>query len=304
MTWPDSSRRATIGLSYRGSTIAVGVSSRTAGAIDSVIWRGTQFINTYDHGRQLQSAVSFNGYGECFNPTEAGSVADGTGPHSTSLLLALELGARRLRTRTQMAYWIETGSRAGECPKGIGPYRTSLSDVVLTKEVLLGAEGVANAIAVRVTYKTPIPRGPATFEALTAYLPPAFSTFWSLDPRSGTLQPLSDGPGEQGAPIIFSTQDGSRALGVYSPDLPQAQYPDAGYGRWRFDTLPGAGNATVKWNCVFRTLSTAEFQTFACYVLVGDLRVVRSGLKALAARLLPKGPTGAALDPEGNSAKR
>ena len=42
--------------------LAVGVSSRTAGAIDSLTWGGTQFINARDHGRELQSAAAFDGY--------------------------------------------------------------------------------------------------------------------------------------------------------------------------------------------------------------------------------------------------
>jgi hypothetical protein len=55
---------ATEGLFYSGS-------DRTALAIDSVVWNNVEFINQWDHGRELQMAVT-NGSGECYNPTEAG----------------------------------------------------------------------------------------------------------------------------------------------------------------------------------------------------------------------------------------
>lgn len=44
-------------------------SSRTAGAVDSLVWNEKEFINAWDHGRELQYAVT-TGDGECFNPTE------------------------------------------------------------------------------------------------------------------------------------------------------------------------------------------------------------------------------------------
>jgi hypothetical protein len=49
--------------------------SRLAGAIHSLQWNGKEFIDSADHGRQLQSACSFDNArhanAETFNPTEA-----------------------------------------------------------------------------------------------------------------------------------------------------------------------------------------------------------------------------------------
>ncbi len=47
----------------------LGTSSRMSGGIDSVVWGSKEFINAWDHGRELQLAVT-SLYGECFNPTE------------------------------------------------------------------------------------------------------------------------------------------------------------------------------------------------------------------------------------------
>ena len=40
-----------------GYYVYAGTSERTAGAIDSLVWRDKEFINNYDHGRQLQVHV-------------------------------------------------------------------------------------------------------------------------------------------------------------------------------------------------------------------------------------------------------
>ncbi|HEY4259325.1 MAG TPA: hypothetical protein VGM98_04160, partial [Schlesneria sp.] len=78
---------------YGGSEIAITTTTRLAGAIHSLTWKGQEFINSVDHGRQLQSASNFDAGStftpETFNPTEAGSVDDGAGPKSSSRLLHL-----------------------------------------------------------------------------------------------------------------------------------------------------------------------------------------------------------------------
>lgn len=64
---------------------------RLAGAIRSLTWDGKEFIDSQDHGRQLQSAANFDCgkpfVPEGFNPTEAGSRRDGAGDRSSSKML-------------------------------------------------------------------------------------------------------------------------------------------------------------------------------------------------------------------------
>lgn len=77
------------------SEIVITTTGRLAGAIHSLQWNGKEFIDSHDHGRQLQSAASFDCalakefWAECFNPTEAGSRADGVGEKSSSKRSAL-----------------------------------------------------------------------------------------------------------------------------------------------------------------------------------------------------------------------
>jgi hypothetical protein len=232
------------------SEIVITTTRRLAGAIHSLTWDGREFINSTDHGRQLQSACSFDNTptanAETFNPTEAGSRRDHIGPTSTSRVLELSAEGDRLRTRTQMAFWLAPGERSdGQLARNTNP----LSDYVLTKDVRIGNGRWPQALDYRVTFTVPTNAQHtfAQFEALTGYLPPEFDTFWQFNPQTQKLQPLPDGPGEINHPVVLATADGRHAMGIFAP--PQAQPSTTGptYGRWRFKA-----ERVVKWNCVFR----------------------------------------------------
>lgn len=266
------------------SEIVVTTTARTAGAIHSLTWNGMEFVDSFDHGRQIQSASNFDcGQAfvpEVFNPTEAGSLADGRGPTSTSRLLELSAKGNELVTLSRMAFWLKPGEKsAGHPARNTGP----LSDHYLAKRVTVGYKTFAHAIEYRITFLVPNEKHTyAQFEAVTGYMPPAFGTFLRFDPKAGKLQPLSDGPGEQPDPVVFATADGTHAMGVYSPDQPSKGFETAGYGRFRF-----AAEKVVKWNCVFRSkakegVAGGEYQ-FRCFVVVGtraDCEATLAGLRA------------------------
>jgi hypothetical protein len=232
------------------SEIVITTTTRLAGAIHSLTWDGKEFINSTDHGRQLQSACSFDNKptanAETFNPTEAGSRRDHVGPTSTSRLWELSAKGNRLHTRTQMAFWLAPGERSdGQLARNTN----TLSDYVLTKDVRIGYERWPQALDYRVTFTVPTNAQHrfAQFEALTGYLPPEFDTFWQFNPRTKTLEPLSDGPGEIMNPVVLATANGQHAMGIFAPPQPQPDTTGPTYGRWRF-----RAEQVVKWNCVFR----------------------------------------------------
>jgi hypothetical protein len=269
------------------SDIVIATTDRLAGAIDSLQWGGKEFIDSHDHGRQLQSAASFDCaspkefWAECFNPTEAGSRADGTGKKSSSKLLQLTAKGAELRTTTQMAFWLAPGEKSFGRP---ALNEKVLSDHQVSKRVRIGYKEVANVIEYEVTFH--IPKGErhnyAQFEALTGYMPPEFAKFWTFRPSSGELEELSDGPGEQEYPVVFANADGTHAMGVFSPDQPSPGFEKAGYGRFRFKD-----EKVVKWNCVFRLRNEKGVGTgdhrFRSYVAVGTLEDVKQALGAVAA---------------------
>ncbi|MBN2095149.1 MAG: hypothetical protein JW727_03820 [Candidatus Aenigmarchaeota archaeon] len=276
---PKPNATSEIVAEFDGDNVTIKTSERTAGAISSLTWRGMEFINSYDHGRELQSACSLDSYSECYNPTEAGSAADGKGNTTKSVLRFLEASENRLAAKTQMAFWLKPGQTSSYCTGATSAMNTvNVSDYVVSKEVAIGYEGIDNVIEYEITFTVPEARSYGVFEALTGYMPPEFSRFWKYDPETKRLYAISDGPGEQGYPLIFATPNATYAMGIFSPDLPAHQGAHLGYGRWRFpeSQYPGAGNACVKWNCVFREygLEKDDEFTYRCYPIIGSLNDV------------------------------
>ncbi|MEI8380832.1 MAG: hypothetical protein WCJ09_11930 [Planctomycetota bacterium] len=275
---------ATIRAPYGGSEIVIKTTSRLAGAIDSLRWNGKEFIDSTDHGRQLQSATSFDAGStftvETFNPTEAGSVDDGAGAKSSSRLLHLIAKENYLQTTSQMAFWLSpTGNSGGKPAKN----STVLSDHLVTKRVRIGVGKLSNVLAYDVSFNLPVGEKHhyAQFEALTGYMPAEFSKFWKFNPESMALEPLDDGPGEQPFPVVLATESGSHAMGIIARDPTPRGMTGPGYGRFRF-----RHEKVVKWNCVCRLRDDqngipATDYLFRQYVIVGDLDSVTSSLTAI-----------------------
>lgn len=264
-----------------GSEIVVKTTARLAGAIDSLTWNGKEFLDSFDHGRQLQSATNYDAgvtpiRAETFNPTEAGSKSDWRGPRSTSFLLESKIEGTRLTTRSRMAFWLLPGETSSGQP---ARNTTALSQHLVEKRVTLGAGGQAHAIGYEVTFLLADGRPFASeghthgvFEALTGYMPAEFSVFEVLPAGSTEPQPVDDGPGEQSHPLLFSTPDGRYAMGIFAAER-MSGLAGPTFGRFRFP-----GEKVVKWNCVYRTtsaepLARTSFQ-FPMTVAVGDRETV------------------------------
>jgi hypothetical protein len=268
------------------SEIVVKTTARVAGAVDSLTWNGREFLDSFDHGRQLQSATNFDAgvqpiRAETYNPTEAGSKSDWCGPQSTSVLLAAMASGTRLSTRSQMAFWLRPGETSGDQPARNG---TALSSHQLEKTISLGGRPHVLEYDVRFTLTTGKPFASeghthGVFEALTGYMPAEFSVFETLPAGETELRAIDDGPGEQPHPLVFSTPSGSHAMGIValntSPDLTGPTY-----GRFRFP-----GEKVVKWNAVYRTRTASALEQtafpFRLRVIVGDRAIVRETLHAV-----------------------
>lgn len=265
------------------SEMIITTTSRLAGAIHSLRWNGKEFIDSADHGRQLQSASNFDDgqpfIPEVFNPTEAGSVSDGAGPTSSSRLWSLQATGNRLTTVSQMAFWLRPHEKSAGHP---ARNKTVLSNHWLKKDVRIGIPGHPQVLQYDVTFI--VPEGErhtyAQFEAVTGYLPSEFSQFWKFDPQERRLVTLDAGPGEQAYPVVLSTADENFAMGVFSPDQPSAGFEAAGYGRFAF---PQA--RVTKWNCVFRVRNPEGVRTgsyhFRSFVVIGTKAAVETDLRAL-----------------------
>jgi hypothetical protein len=254
------------GFTFGTNAMRLSMHDYTGWAVCSLKYNGVEMIDGYDHGRCLQSAVSFDGMGEGFNPTEAGNVADGLIPNpSTTLLFAQLNGGDRAATEVEMAFW--QGGRSRH---------------VHRKWLYAGLLG-RNIVEHRIAFEIPANELHATgqFEILTGYMPATFSKFLVWNPITGSTASLSDGPGEQSLPVIFCNAYESLCMGAYSP-LPLVQ---GGYGRWRFVgnqcmTQTGA-TGCVKWNMVTRYANPKGTYRFHVLTTVGTLTEVKSNLALL-----------------------
>ncbi len=265
------------------SEIVIKTTTRLAGAIDSLTWNGKEFIDSFDHGRQLQSASNLDAgspiLAETFNPTEAGSRNDRRGNTSSSELLELRASANELTTTSKMAFWLAPGQKSGPNP---AKNTTVLSSHKLTKQVKIGHKDLPNVISYNVTFTLPPDERHthAVFEALTGYMPPEFGEFLQFNPVTEDLEPLDDGPGEIPFPVVLTIPGGSHAMGIYAPPQPAPHTVGPTFGRFRF-----TAEKVVKWNCVFRVtgsdgLSPGTY-SFRMFVIVGDLATVTDAMRAL-----------------------
>lgn len=265
------------------SEIVIRTTDRLAGAIDSITWRGQEFIDSADHGRQLQSASNFDAGGtfipETFNPTEAGSVADGAGPTSTSQLLHLIADKNRLQTTNQMAFWLPPDGKSQGNP---ARNTTALSNHLLTKRVTIGYRDLPQVIQYDVTFGLPVDESHsyAQFEVITGYMPEKFTKFLGYDAKTDSFVELDRGPGEQNLPIVLATADGKFAMGCFTPDQFGKGWSGPGYGRFEFKWAH-----VTKWNCVFRLRNQNGVPpgdySFRTVVVMGNLPLVREGLREL-----------------------
>jgi hypothetical protein len=266
------------------SEIVIKTSSRTAGTIESLQWGGKEFLDNADHGRELQTCWNGNAglepiADETFNPTEAGSLDDDRGTNSSSRLLEIQARGNQLETFSQPAFWLSPTETSGGKP---ARNKSILSNDRLRKRVVIGCKNLPHAIDYQVTVSLAAEdhNTRCVIEALTGYMPPEFDQFQVLDPKTGKLGPVDDGPGEQPLPLVFSTADGKYAMGVFSrePEAPRdARGPS--YGRWRMKEF-----RVVKWNCVFRLQNVDGLSgDYKCHVFVavGSLEDVRATLAAL-----------------------
>jgi hypothetical protein len=252
-----------------------------AGAISSIEYRGREYLDASDHGREMQGAVQF-GRGECLNPTLAGASRDPPGT-TTSVLLRQHADANGYRSLTRMAYWDRPGQACmlGPGRKGRAMEPSSLSDLLYALELSPGYRGRAQAVLARVTVTSTEPRPPATVEALTAYLPKAFDTLLVYRDAAGRFavdHELEDASGERPTPLIVSTADGSAAMGV----LALGGEGQASYAGYR-------GPEVSKWSVVFR--APGPFRpgrhAYVCVWAIGTRREVEAALTGLIGETQP-----------------
>ena len=266
---------ATIQKTVLGSPLSIRSSRAAAGAIVSLNWKGKEFINLEDHGRQIQSAVVYDGFGECLNPTEAGSGRDGVFGSSTSELQSMTADDGILRTTARMAYWgwPKPQNAIFGCNGADKPVNTTeLSDTSVSKEITIGFHGFENVIHYKTTFHVPAAHSNTNF-TLTAYLPPDIRAEESLDIEHFQLVHYK---GQYTAdPIIAATtsDSGDYALALYSPFHSRSERAN-----WAANK---DGNTTIlQLNYNFASVEPGDY-AFDQYVIVGTKNEVAATIYEL-----------------------
>lgn len=215
-------------LTWQGMTVHT--SSSLAGAIDSMVSGGYEYIDRYDHGREVQTAMfgRFNSYSNPndpttvrsvsntdptttpYNPTEAGTLADGLSIYrSSSELTNMSVAAdlRSLSTTVNSAEFEAPANTDGR------------TNFMMSKIVGTGAYGMHHTTFLRSTIVVPssLPQGALT---KVNFQPPIIftnnSTVSSLgyyNPSNGGIQPLGTHV-RTDWPVVMVGANGERAISI------------------------------------------------------------------------------------------
>ena len=274
-----------------GQPLTIGTSSRFAGAISSIKWGSKEYINNWDHGRQLQlNSQFFNRYC-CYNPYEAGSFEDAKSLTSTSKLLSLSASGNRLETTTQMCWnyreFLQNPIPVDYCGDPaqwlpIVPYSQPLSNYRAHKTVTIGFAGIPNVIEYLVDEFIPEPvlKGMNNLTAVVNY---DFSSVRSWDVVSKDYRIIRALAGVDDRIKVVSTPDGNYAMGWYAPELLQP-YGDVGVANWWFVVPPTPAYPDPTYPCVHFG-SVNRYDSFGpgntddrVYLVIGNLDQVKEGL--------------------------
>jgi hypothetical protein len=247
--------------------------TRFAGAVHSFKWGDMEFIDSFDHGRELQSAVVFDDLAGCFNPTEAGSANDYRSGNSSSRVLKATVQRGHLLTSVDAAFWLAPGQETRTCGKH-SKLRNAVNNslragYIIEKDVKFGINEVKNALEWVVHFTVPEPHASADFEVLTGYMPAIFSVSRELDIKTGQLSAPMPPEHDRLRPLVVSAPDDRFAMGIICPSDKPIRYQFITFSRQR----------VVKWNCVAHDTNLFPMiYAYRAYVFFGTTEDVRNGM--------------------------
>ena len=288
---------ATISGSVLGSPLTLKTSTQFGAGISSIIWRGKEFVNNYDHGRQFSTNASFFNRYECYNAYETGSKEDGQKLTSSAKVLSLSASGNTLDSSTQMCWYLSTvyprpgfGDECGDPANFLNPgltYQGPLSNYILHKSVTIGFAGISNVIEYLDVLTIPEVVQNGVIQ-MTTVLPWDFSTLLTYDIVSKGYRQIRSYGGEDNSVKVLTTADGNYAMGYYTPELlqPYGTGSDGGY-RWGLVPPDPVNYPDPNFQCAglggeFRFASSGPAdKANRSYFVIGNLEEVRNGLSAL-----------------------
>lgn len=269
--------------------VSIGATPRCGGAVDTFVFGDRECVNSYDHGRQLQTACYDLTYDGCYNPTQAGSARDGEGRTTSSVALALGARDNVLRTRTRTAFWAAPGSVLDVPPlrQCTPPYSMPVSEFIADTWYMLRARNDVTVIDYKVAWDigADVAAGKFMAELTTGYHPASFSEAYEIVPELGYaarprhIAKHSPGvwayPEERPYPMLLATPDGARAVGVVARPVVGAV---TAYGAWGWDFRAGQEtHDCTKWSAIRRytgAMQRGKTAAASCYIVAGGATAV------------------------------
>lgn len=258
---------------------------------------GTQFVNHYDLGRELQASFFIRtSDGRTLNPTEAGDrFGDGRIPlplrHTSPLVDATVVGARMVTSSVPLEWSPpRVDARAGNAHPVIYP------DVRLGKDVELGYQGHLDVARYDTIVTLPAQAHDGDLEAPTVYLRNSFNRVFAFDARTQALTPLqptrSDKKGVDWTPpsgwgaVIATDATGAHAFAIYAVTT-AAGGTITEFTAHDFHVAGGADGAADVGTMKLRALRVGDFPAgttrTTAYIVTGSLESVQREMAALAA---------------------
>jgi hypothetical protein len=273
--------------------ISIGIDENYGGAVTSLIYNGKEYVNNEDHGRQIQTTVALEGYGECLMPTEAGNDEDQGA--STTRFLGSQTSGNITTTSANPAYWLKAGKAKGNSACGRGATgavnTTDISDLLLEKRITEGVFGLPNVVEYKVNWTPDQTYDVFDLEAVTAYLKKDFNKISTYNPANNQESQMN--PGHSGEntqdPLIFSTEDGNYALGIINKEMKLGSLANGKYVVYDFTDLrhdPSIGQtedlAATKMQTVFHSLTDFDGKVSSTsYLVVGNKQKVKDTMSAI-----------------------
>lgn len=259
------------------------------GALWNWIWGGTEFIDTNDYGRLMQSAMFWFVGGTRRNPTEGGSrhTAASVQPYArqgSPVLNNQNSGSVQI-TRSIPLEWNP------DLWGGDEEHPVIYSGLIMGKNLTLNYNSMGPVAQYQTVIDASSAINDAVIEIPTAYMPETFNRFYTYDAQSQTLTEVypptgctDDNTGTHFVPssgyggVLISNSSQTRAMAVYG----RTTTVTGDFGLFDFGECGGLGTGgTSKWNAsTFLNLPSGE-TTFNTYVMTGSVNDVAGYMRQL-----------------------
>lgn len=284
------------GVTYKSSRVA-------GGAIFEVWWNGEQFINNFDYGRQMQSALFFTNINDTVdgicNPTEAGAGAGAAGGwaawendiearQGSPILHAFNIGG------TQITQCVPLDFLPEQVGGGVG-HPVIYSGLQLGKELTPDFRGLGTvAKYVTVLHSPEAINGGRHIEIPTVYLRKKFNHFFKYNADANVCSEVTvnvDGESVEyntiahgGVIAADGSSDTSNALGIYGVHVGSGGsvtgYKIFNFAWPQFDD-DQYSPATTKLSAINNADISEGDNRFATYIVVGTLETVTNKMHTL-----------------------